>query len=177
MNNENTLAMHVLETTIAGFRSVKVLGDRAIAQLQEDGLHWTPEVDSNSVAVIVKHVAGNMVSRWTDFLTSDGEKPDRNRDKEFEDDISDLVNLKALWEKGWAVLFHALEALQPEDLLQTVTIRGQDHTVMQAIHRQISHYSYHVGQIVYVAKAHKSAEWQTLSIAKGGSDKFNESMK
>nr|WP_240702789.1 DUF1572 family protein [Cohnella luojiensis] len=106
-----------------------------------------------------------------------GEKPDRNRDDEFVDDIEGLAQLMQLWEKGWAVLFDSLEELTPDDLLRTVTIRGQAHSVLQAIHRQISHYGYHVGQIVYVAKANKSADWQTLSIAKGGSGKFNESLK
>lgn len=177
MNADQTLAKHVLDTTIADFKSIKSLGDRAIAQLDASALSWTPDPESNSIAVIVKHVAGNMISRWTDFLTSDGEKPDRNRDDEFVDDIADMDSLNAIWEKGWAVLFEALDGLKPEDLLRTVTIRGQAHSVLQAIHRQISHYGYHVGQIVYVAKANKSAEWQTLSIPKGGSDKFNANMK
>ncbi|KIL37175.1 hypothetical protein SD71_00040 [Cohnella kolymensis] len=177
MNAEHTLAKHVLETAIAEFNGVKSLGDRAMAQLDASGMFWTPEPESNSIAVIVKHMAGNMISRWTDFLTSDGEKTDRNRDEEFVDDIADTDTLKALWEKGWAVVFEALNGLQPEDLLRTVTIRGKAHTVLQAIDRQISHYSYHAGQIVYAAKANKSAEWQTLSIPKGGSDKFNEKMK
>jgi hypothetical protein len=174
--DHHTLAKHVLEASIADFKGLKSLGDRAITQLDEDGISWAPDAESNSVAVIVKHVSGNMISRWTDFLTSDGEKPDRNRDDEFVDDVADMESLKAIWEKGWAVVFHALDGLQPEDLLRTVTIRGQAHTVLQAIHRQICHYGYHVGQIVYVAKANKSAEWQTLSIPKGGSEKFNVKM-
>jgi hypothetical protein len=177
MSNESMLANHVLETTIAGFRSLKSLGDRAIAQLDEVSLHWSPDKESNSVAIIVKHVAGNMISRWTEFLTTDGEKPNRNRDEEFEDDINDMESLNVLWEKGWNVLFDTLDRLEPNDLLQNVTIRGQALTVIQAINRQVSHYGYHVGQIVYVAKAKKSADWQTLSIAKGGSNKFNENMK
>lgn len=176
MSTEPALEQHMLETSIADFRSQKSLGDRAISQLDEAGIRWSPEPESNSIAIIVKHVSGNMISRWTDFLTSDGEKPNRNRDDEFADDIASLESLNQVWEKGWAVLFHALEQLKPEDLLRTVTIRGQAHTVVQAIHRQLSHYGYHVGQLVYVAKAYRSANWQTLSIAKGGSDKFNKEL-
>jgi hypothetical protein len=177
MNNENALAQHMLETSIADFRSQKSLGDRALSQLDEAAVGWSPDPESNSIAIIVKHVSGNMISRWTDFLATDGEKHDRNRDDEFIDDIEGLAQLTQIWEKGWAVLFDTLEKLTPDDLMRTVTIRGKAHTVLQAIHRQISHYGYHVGQIVYVAKANKSAEWQTLSIAKGGSGNFNESMK
>lgn len=177
MNNEQQiLAVHLLETAINSFRSMKKLGDGTLSQLYEAGVKWVPDKESNSVAVIVKHVSGNMISRWTDFLTTDGEKPNRNRDDEFVDDVKDLAHLKEVWESGWSVLLSTLESLQPEDLLRTVSIRGQDHSVIQAILRQISHYGYHVGQIVYVGKAHKSANWQTLSIAKGGSNKFNDSM-
>jgi hypothetical protein len=177
LDKELSLAQHYLESSIAGFKGQKLLGDRALSQLDDCGIAWSPDPESNSIAVIIKHVAGNMISRWTDFLTTDGEKPNRNRDDEFVDDIPDMASLKEIWEQGWAALFHALEELTPEELLRTVTIRGQAHTVLQAIHRQISHYGYHVGQIVFAAKAHKSAEWQTLSVAKGGSDKFNEEMK
>jgi hypothetical protein len=168
MSNEQMLAKHVLETTITSFKSLKSLGDGALSQLDEESLHWALDKESNNIAIIVKHVSGNMLSRWKDFLTTDGEKPNRNRDDEFVDDIETLASLIETWEKGWTVLFHALEALQPEDLLRTVTIRGQDLTVIQAINRQTSHYGYHVGQIVYMAKAYKSAGWQTLSIAKSG---------
>lgn len=171
------LAQHALETSIADFRSQKKLGDRALAQLDDAGLSWNPEPESNSIAVIVKHMAGNMISRWTDFLTTDGEKPNRNRDDEFVDDLDSRERLIESWEQGWSVLFGSLEALKPEDLLREVKIRGQAHTALQAIHRQISHYGYHVGQIVYAAKAYKSAKWQTLSIAKGKSDAFNDQMK
>ncbi|WP_391572484.1 DUF1572 family protein [Cohnella sp.] len=170
------LAAHVLAVAKSDFEGQKKLGDRTIAQLDEHGLNWQPEPESNSISVIVKHMSGNMVSRWTDFPHADGEKPGRNRDDEFVDDIPSLAQLQEVWEKGWAVLFNALNGLKPEDLLLEVTIRGQPHTVLQAIHRQISHYGYHVGQLVYVAKAYKSTEWQTLSIAKGRSAKFNEEM-
>jgi hypothetical protein len=170
----NELAYNVLETTLSVFRSQKSLGDLSIGQLDEESLHWAPDKESNNIAIIVKHVSGNMLSRWTDFLTTDGEKPNRNRDDEFMDDIDTLASLTQTWEKGWSVLFHALEELQPEDLLRTVTIRGQAHTVIQAINRQISHYGYHVGQIVYIAKAYKSDRWQTLSIAKSGLSSKNK---
>lgn len=177
MNNaQNSLDAHLLLNAISSFRSMKALGDGALSQLYDDGLKWVPDNESNSIAIIVKHVSGNMISRWTDFLTTDGEKPNRNRDEEFSDDIQDLAQLKDLWENGWSVLLNTLEGLQPDELLRTVTIRGQAHTVVQAILRQISHYGYHIGQIVYIAKAHKSASWQTLSIAKGGSSKFNDNM-
>ncbi|RKP55192.1 DUF1572 domain-containing protein [Cohnella endophytica] len=175
--SENNVARHVLETSIADFISQKALGDRSLAQLDEAGLNWSPEPESNSVVVIVKHMSGNMVSRWTEFLTSDGEKPNRNRDDEFVDDLESREQLLEIWEQGWSVLFGALEALKPEDLLREVKIRGQAHTVLQAIHRQISHYGYHIGQIVYAAKAYKSEGWQTLSIAKGKSGAFNDRMK
>jgi hypothetical protein len=165
MDKELSLAQHYLESSIAGFKGQKLLGDRALSQLDDCGIALSPDPESNSIAVIVKHVAGNMISRWTDFLTTDGEKPNRNRDD------------RNLGTRLGGVLFHALEDITPEDLLRTVTMRGQAHTVLQAIHRQISHYGYHVGQIVYLAKAYKSAEWQTLSVAKGGSDRFNEEMK
>ncbi|TJY43468.1 DUF1572 domain-containing protein [Cohnella pontilimi] len=170
------LARHTLETVLYDFRAMKKLGDGALAQLDDESIGWAPDSESNSASVIVKHLAGNMISRWTDFLNSDGEKPYRNRDHEFVDDVADLEALRALWENGWSVVFGALEPLAPEDLMREVTIRGQPHTVLQAIHRQISHYAYHTGQLVYVAKARKSADWRTLSIPKGGSVGFNERM-
>jgi hypothetical protein len=172
------VARHTLETVIDDFRAIKKLGDGALAQLDDDddAMRWVPDAESNSAAVVVKHMAGNMVSRWTDFLTTDGEKPDRNRDEEFVDDVESLEALRKIWENGWGVLFGALERLTPEHLMQEVTIRGQLHTVLQAIHRQISHYACHTGQLVYVAKARKSAGWQTLSIPRGGSSGFNETM-
>jgi len=176
-NRGPDLALHVLETSVSDFNGQKKLGDAAIAQLDEHGVNWTPDPESNSAAVIVKHMSGNMISRWTDFLNADGEKPGRNRDDEFVDDVSGLAQLREIWEQGWAVLFDALNGLKPEDLLRRVAIRGQPHTVLQAIHRQISHYGYHVGQLVYVAKAYKSSDWSTLSIAKGESSKFNDKMR
>ncbi|WP_123039785.1 DUF1572 family protein [Cohnella candidum] len=174
--SDRDLASVVLETVLYDFRAMKKLGEGALAQLDDESVGWAPDGESNSAAVIVKHMAGNMISRWTDFLTSDGEKPSRKRDDEFIDDVSGLQEVMALWESGWGVLFEALEPLRPEDLLREVTIRGQPHTVLQAIHRQISHYAYHVGQLVYAAKARKSGEWKSLSIPRGQSAGFNDAM-
>jgi hypothetical protein len=169
------LAAHVLQQSICSFEGIKKLGDKALAQLPDEGFGYAPEPESNSIAIIINHVSGNMISRWTDFLTSDGEKPGRNRDAEFEADTMDRTVIMERWEKGWRVLLAALESLQPSDLMATVYIRGEAHTALQAIHRQIAHYGYHIGQIVYAAKAFRSAEWQTLSIAKGQSAAFNAS--
>ncbi|MFC5405145.1 DUF1572 family protein [Cohnella soli] len=171
------LAAHTLTTAIATFRSQKKLGDRAIAQLDDAAIGWSPNPESNSIGIIVKHLSGNMISRWTDFLTSDGEKPNRNRDDEFEGGYESLSLMNEAWERGWAALFGALEAMHPDDLLSTVYIRGEAHTALEAIYRQISHYGCHVGQIVYASKAYKSAGWGTLSIAKGKSQQFNEDMQ
>lgn len=176
MEWEQSLAAYTLELVIASLKGTKKLGDGALSQLEAEHVNWRPEPESNSPAVIVQHMVSNMISRWTDFLTSDGEKPGRNRDEEFEDAISDTGELIAHWERGWAVLLSALESLGPGDLLRAVTIRGEPHTVLQAIHRQLTHYSYHTGQLVYAVKATRSAEWRTLSIAKGQSRAFNEQM-
>ena len=134
-------------------------------QLEPAELFRVIDGESNSVAIIVKHLAGNMRSRWTDFLTSDGEKPDRNRDGEFEmDDATAQADLRRWWEDGWRCVFSAVEPLRPEDLLRTVTIRGEPHSVLQAIDRQIAHYAYHIGQIVQLARHWRGPRWQTLSI-------------
>ncbi|MBB3108961.1 hypothetical protein FHS18_001013 [Paenibacillus phyllosphaerae] len=170
----STLASHVLSLSIADFRGLKKLGDRALSQLPEAGYHWASEPESNNIAIIINHLSGNMISRWTDFLTTDGEKASRNRDAEFEDDGASPEELLHRWELGWSALFTALEALKPDDITRVVLIRGERHTVLQAIHRQIAHYGYHVGQLVYVAKAFRSTAWQSLSIPKGGSAAFNE---
>ncbi|TYP78040.1 uncharacterized protein DUF1572 [Paenibacillus methanolicus] len=175
MNREPNfdLAEHVLAQSRSDFQGLKKLGDKSLAQLPEAGFRWRPEPESNNIAIIINHLHGNMLSRWTDFLTTDGEKPGRNRDAEFEDDDAPSSELLAKWEQGWAALLGTLTTLTPDDLLRTVTIRGEAHTVVQAIHRQISHYGYHVGQLVYAAKAYRSSAWQTLSIPKGGSNAFN----
>src|SRR5205807_4597318 len=155
------------------FRYYKKLGERAMAQCSDEGLAATLDAESNSIASIVKHVAGNMRSRWTDFLTSDGEKPDRNRDLEFEAPPTTRAALMETWERGWKHLFGALEPLGDADLTRTITIRTEPHSVMQAINRLVAHYSYHVGQIVYLARQFAGDKWQTLTIPKKKSAEFN----
>jgi hypothetical protein len=159
-----------LDDALFTFRWYKDLAERAMAQLDDDQLQHAPDPEANSVAVIVKHMAGNMRSRWTDFLATDGEKPDRHRDAEFEAPPATRAELMELWERGWGHVFDALEPLGGGDVQRTVTIRGRDHTVMQAVHRQLTHYAYHVGQIAYVARMLVGpAQWKTLSIARGQS--------
>jgi uncharacterized damage-inducible protein DinB len=158
------------------FRYYKRLAERAIEQCSEEGLFLTLDAESNSIAIIVKHMAGNMRSRWTDFLTTDGEKPDRSRDSEFEEPPRNRAELIAMWESGWKLLFDALEPLAEADLRRTITIRTEPHSVMQAINRQIAHYSYHVGQIVFLAKhlaAQATGSWTSLSVARKKSREFN----
>lgn len=169
------LAEEYLADAIASFRSYKKLADKAIAQVTDEELFVTLDEESNSVAVVMKHLAGNMFSRWTDFLTSDGEKPDRNRDLEFVIESNTARDdVISYWERGWKCLFDAIEPLTPADFTRRVTIRGQEHTIVQAINRQLSHYSYHIGQIVFLAKHFRSSEWQTLSIPKNRSAAFNK---
>ncbi len=155
------------------FRYYKKLGERAIEQCPDEGLFTTFDPESNSIAIIVKHLAGNMRSRWTHFLTTDGEKPDRNRDTEFEDAPKTRAALMDMWERGWKHVFDALAPLSDEDLNRKITIRTEPHSVMQAINRQIVHYSYHVGQIVYLAKHFAGSKWQSLTIPKKKSAEFN----
>jgi uncharacterized damage-inducible protein DinB len=157
------------------FRYYKKLGDRAMAQCSDEALFEAIDAESNSIAIIVKHIAGNMRSRWTNFLTSDGEKPDRNRDSEFEEAPKTRAELLAMWEGGWKILFDALEPLTEADLAKTVTIRGEPHSVMQAINRQVAHYSHHVGQILFLAKhltTVKTGKWDTLSVPRKQSAQF-----
>lgn len=154
------------------FQNVKSLGDKTIDQLSEKDIHWKLNDASNSVAVIAKHLSGNMISRWSDFLTTDGEKFNRNRDQEFEDDMSSKKEMITIWEKGWYMLFNTLNELESEDLLKNITIRGERHTVLEAIERQMAHYAYHVGQIVYIGKQLKGEKWETLSIPKGKSEEY-----
>ncbi|HEU5238783.1 MAG TPA: DUF1572 family protein [Pyrinomonadaceae bacterium] len=169
-----SIGQHYLEDALHTFRDYKKLAERAFAQTSEEDFFRTLDSESNSIAVIVKHMAGNMISRWTDFLTTDGEKPNRNRDMEFEMlPETTKADMLAFWEKGWQCVFAALEALKPDDLMTIVKIRGQDHTAVQAINRQISHYAYHGGQIVYLAKHFKGREWQTLSVPRNRSVEFN----
>ena len=162
-----------LEDALALFRFYKRLGEGAMAQVTDEQLFQTLDAEMNSIAVIVKHIAGNMRSRWTDFLTSDGEKPDRNRDSEFENPPATRGELLALGEQGWAILFQALEPLTDADLPRTVMIRGEAHSVTMAINRQMTHYAYHVGQMVLLAKHFQSANWKSLSVPKGRSAEFN----
>lgn len=162
-----------LEDTLAVFRMYKSLGERAMAQVSDEQLQIALDEESNSLAVIVKHLAGNMRSRWTDFLTTDGEKPDRHRDSEFETPPATRAALMDLWESGWRCLFTALEPLQDSDLGRTVYIRGEPHSVMQAINRQVAHYALHIGQIIFLAKHLQSSRWVSLSIPRGKSEEFN----
>ncbi|QKY71496.1 DUF1572 domain-containing protein [Lentibacillus sp. CBA3610] len=158
------------------FRKVKELGDKALQQLSDEDIHWTLNESSNNIAVIVKHLSGNMTSRWTDFLTSDGEKTTRDRDQEFINTITSKQDMVSIWEKGWEVLFETIDELDEADLLKNVAIRGENHTVMDAIERQLAHYAYHVGQIVYIGKQLKDEEWETLSIPKGKSEEYLQEM-
>ena len=154
----------------------KSLADKSIGQLTEKQLFIYPSEDSNNIAVIVKHLAGNMKSRWADFLTTDGEKAWRNRDSEFANDIKSKSELLKYWEEGWAVLFNTLRELSDEDLSKKVYIRNEAHSIIEAINRQLTHYAYHVGQIVFIAKWLKGTNWTSLSIPKGQSDIFNDKM-
>ena len=166
-----------LKDTLALFRHYKGLAERAIAQLTDQQLLTALDEESNSIAVIVKHMSGNMRSRFTDFLTTDGEKPDRRRDLEFVDPLETREPLMESWNAGWACLFAALEPLAEEDLAKTITIRSEAHSVMQAINRQVAHYSYHCGQIVFLAKHLNHAGWKTLSVARGQSEHFNQKVR
>ncbi len=170
------LAAHFLATSLDRFGGLKSLADNAIQQLSDAQLHETPFDDGNSIVVQMKHMAGNMRSRWTDFLTSDGEKADRKRDEEFVDDLESRAQLDALWNGGWDVLLGAIRALDAEDVSKTVYIRGEPHSVVEAIQRQIGHYGYHVGQIVMTARMLAGDAWVSLSIPRGASDSFNETM-
>ncbi len=164
-----------LADSIDLFRYYKKLGERAMEQCPDEGLFAALDPESNSIAIIVKHMAGNMRSRWTDFLSSDGEKPDRNRDSEFEDAPKTRADLMALWERSWKILFDALEGMTDADLRRTVTIRTEPHSVTQAINRQIAHYSYHIGQIVFLARhfAAQTGQWTSLTIPREKSAEFN----
>lgn len=159
------------------FQYYKTLGDKTLAQITEDQLFWQPNAESNSIAVIVKHLAGNMISRWTNFLTEDGEKDWRNRDGEFINDFKTKEEILEYWEKGWSCFFAALEQINDGNLHATIHIRGEAHTVLDAVLRQLAHYPYHIGQMVYIAKMLKDSDWQTLSIARNKSADFNEEVR
>jgi hypothetical protein len=151
----------------------KTIAEKAMEQLEDEQLFFSANEDTNSIAVIIKHMAGNMLSRWTDFLTTDGEKEWRNRDAEFETDSETKEELMQLWKKGWDCFFNAINALQPEQLSQIIYIRNEGQTAMDAINRQLAHYPYHIGQIVFYAKMLKTTEWNSLSIPKNKSNDYN----
>jgi hypothetical protein len=164
----------VLDTAASAFRSNKGYADKAIAQLPDDKLRMALDPETNSVAVIMKHVAGNLLSRWTDFLTTDGEKPWRNRDEEFVDIFQSREEVIRFWEQGWNCLFTALNNLTPDDVSKTVTIRGEPHSVPLAIHRSLAHCGYHVGQIVMVSRILAGDSWETITIPRGQSAIYNQ---
>lgn len=170
----------LLETYLADvsncFRGYKKLAERALEQVDDEEIMGSRGGGSNSIALIVKHIAGNQRSRWRDFLTEDGEKPDRNRDFEFEYGGESREDLMKAWEDGWRTMFGSIDSLAPEDLSKTVLIRGERHSVFQAISRQLTHYAYHIGQIVLLAKEIRGDEWKTLSVPKGRSNDFNAYM-
>jgi len=170
-----SFAKHYLEDSLSNLRAYKKLAEKALDQLSEDEFFITLDEEANSIAVIMKHMAGNMLSRWTDFLTSDGEKQDRNRDMEFViEPKTGKEDVLSYWEKGWKAVFDALEPLRDEDLEKQVLIRGEEHSVMEAINRQLMHYSYHIGQLVFLAKHLRSSEWKSLSIPRNRSLEFNK---
>jgi hypothetical protein len=162
-----------LEDSLSLFRYYKKLAEGAMEQVTDDQLFAILDPEMNSIAIIAKHMAGNMRSRWTDFLTSDGEKPNRNRDSEFLEPPTTRAAVIAMWNQGWEVLFQALEPLSDADLERSVSIRSEPHSVMQAIQRQIAHYSYHCGQIVFLAKHWKAGDWKSLSVPRNRSEEFN----
>jgi len=163
-----------LDSAIKRVSYYKELGDKTMAQLTGEQLHWQPAGEPNSIYLIIKHLSGNMLSRWTDFLTTDGEKPWRDRDTEFEEGQASREEVLALWDKGWKCMLDTLHSLQPGDLIKTVNIRNEPHVVIDAINRQLAHVPHHVGQIVYIGKMIKKETWQSLSIPKGDSQVFNK---
>jgi hypothetical protein len=173
-----SLARHFIDDTLLQLNKLKKLAEKAVAQAGDEALFVRLDPESNSIAIIMKHMAGNMRSRWTDFLTSDGEKPDRERDNEFEDLPGDSpVRVRMLWEDGWRRTLDAIGSLKEDDLMRTVTIRGEPHSVVEAINRQVSHYAMHVGQIVFLAKHLAGGRWKSLSIPRGQSKTFDVSRR
>ena len=172
--SDQSLAQHYLDDALQTFRDYKRLAEGALRQISDEEVFKTIDEETNSIAVNMKHLAGNMLSRWTDFLTTDGEKPERDRDIEFVMLPGTTKDeMVAYWERGWERVFDAIRPLQSDDLMRTIMIRGQEHTVMQAINRQLAHYAYHVGQIVYLAKHFQSTKWQSLSVPRNKSAEFN----
>lgn len=171
-----SLAKAFLESYLTRSSYYKELGDKTFEQLNEAGFHYQPNAESNSIAMIIQHMAGNMLSRFTNFLTEDGEKTWRNRDMEFEEQQLTREQLLIKWNEGWDCYLSVIKSLREDDLLKTITIRSEELTVTDALNRQLAHYPYHVGQIVYIGRMIKKEEWETLSIAKGKSDEFNSKM-
>jgi uncharacterized damage-inducible protein DinB len=172
-----SVGLAFLSSAIKRFQEYKGLGEKTFEQISDEEMHYQPNEASNSIAVIIQHLHGNMLSRWTAFLTEDGEKSWRQRDAEFEKQPLSKKELLPLWHEGWTVFLQALESLQEEDLLKTVTIRSQPLTVVDAINRQMAHYSYHVGQIVYLGRWIKEGAWRSLSIPKGASEAYHQQMR
>src|SRR5262245_32440667 len=168
------VAAEFMAAIINAFETNKRLADRAVEQVPDDKLHIALDANTNSIAVIMKHVAGNLASRWTDFLTTDGEKPWRNRDDEVVDSFRSRAEVPEHWERGWACLLTTLRGLKPEDLEKTVMIRGEPHSVPLALARSLGHTCYHIGQIVQVARFHAGDKWNTLTIPRGASEQFNK---
>ncbi len=178
MEQTNDAGVEYLKEALKQLRGLKKVADRAMAQTSEADFFAALDAESNSIALIVKHLAGNMRSRWTDFLTSDGEKPDRHRDSEFLIEPGDTrEDLERRWNEGWNLVLSAIEPLSAEDLTKTVQIRGEPHSVLKAINRQVAHYAYHVGQLVFLAKHFAGSEWKTLSIPRGKSEEVNARMR
>jgi hypothetical protein len=169
-----TISEEFLQATLARFKYYRELGDKTFAQLEEKDFHFQPNEESNSMALIIQHLHGNMLSRWTQFLTEDGEKEWRNRDREFEVQEYTKAQLLDLWNEGWNCFMQALESLEEYDLLKTIHIRREPLTVLDAINRQLAHYPYHIGQILYIGRLIKNTAWQNLSIPRGRSGQFNK---
>lgn len=172
----STVSEIYLLECLKSFKGMKSNAEQAIAQIGDEALHFQPDSESNSVAIIMRHLAGNLRSRFTDFLTSDGEKPNRNRDMEFVDPTGNRQEILADWNNGWEILFSTLNNLKDEDLLATITIRNEPHIVLRAIQRQLVHYAYHCGQIVFLCKMIRKSDFQSLSIPRGKSEEFNKGM-
>ncbi|HNP06102.1 MAG TPA: DUF1572 family protein [Cyclobacteriaceae bacterium] len=168
-----SINQNFLQSTVKLFIYYKSLGDKTFDQLSIEDLQWRPNEASNSIVIIVHHLSGNMLSRWTDFLTADGEKPWRDREAEFEVGYNNKPSMIAAWDKGWSCLISALEGLRPEDLEKIIYIRNEGQTVVEAIQRQLAHYSSHVGQIMFIGKQIKGKDWISLSVSKGGTKEFN----
>ena len=172
-----TIGSVYLDSAIKRLLTYKTLGDMTFAQLEEKDFYFVPSEQSNSIAVIIQHMHGNMMSRWTNFLTEDGEKPGRNRDEEFSPPTADKAGLLAMWEQGWRCVIESLSALRESDLLRTITIRHEPLIAIDAINRQLAHYPHHVGQIVYIGKMIRDNNWRSLSVPKGASRDYNKAME